>query len=965
MTDIFHAGSAQATTDKAQRAIKAFRSLQPTLTAYARMLSRNPSLRVELSATSNGHTDGKKIYYRPPIALGDNEQHVRSHCDKRDETKQLLCKACAVREDVLVTIYHEIAHICFESMTTVDEYALAKALKKAVEAHGEGYGKLLADRIEQTPIWQRDQYIKLARLVSPFMPLIVNALEDARVNNRLYEARQGTRVMFESMIYRVLTEGVEQVNPETGLPEFIKWNQYPLNPQVIVACLVIAQGYSLEGAFAPQVEIAVNDVVVRRILKTVKTARSVQAIYGISFDLLIRLRELGFCHSDMDPKEPEPEPEREPEDEPEDAEADEDQEGEPEGSSESDGGADEEESDGAPAEADDDGSDDSTSEAVDAGADSEDAGGDEDAQPDAGTGEVGDEASGEAEDQHANGAGDASEATSRQSEVAPEGDQSEEGDGDGNRDSERGESDEDRSESQPDSSDDGGQAADEGEHPDSGASGEGEAKPGSADDGDEVGGDADGDIPDSAGDSTSVGDEGGEDLDDTPSHGEAGGDADSEGSAGGDTEGADGGAQGTHGGTDGLDGDDAGSSVGSDSDAEEPSGVDGQGSDLPAEGVQPDDEVEGDAGEVDPFESGADDGTGGVSIIEDESNDDIPFGSEKDVEAILHQWEGHETPDEIREEANAEEIKALESAITQGMYFETPSRNITGVREHKWGEGLHPNQYRNAWNYPGFDADDQRYYGITGDFDPEERALGPALLRMRVAFSNNQRGSERRHLKSGKVNSRVLGRRAHLGDERLFQKRSLPGKRDYFVLIGMDVSASTAGSNLLLEKQAVMAQANLLNRLGVEFAIYAHSCGWTDRDDGRGGGVSLDIYHVKDANEPFNEATRDRIRSLGPDSGNIDGHTLEFYRKVLDRSTATDRIIMYYTDGKMPAENHNEELEVLQREIKTCKRKGYTLMGVGIRTDSPVRHGLDTVQIDTHEDVVKVVKHLEKRLTSK
>lgn len=90
--------------------------------------------------------------------------------------------------------------------------------------------------------------------------------------------------------------------------------------------------------------------------------------------------------------------------------------------------------------------------------------------------------------------------------------------------------------------------------------------------------------------------------------------------------------------------------------------------------------------------------------------------------------------------------------------------------------------------------------------------------------------------------------------------------------------------------------------------------------------------------------------------------TVEYYRKILDHRPETDKVILYYTDGKMPAENHDEELDILQREIRICRQKGYTLLGVGIRTDSPVRHGLDTVQVDGDEDIVKVVRHLEKRL---
>ena len=64
----------------------------------------------------------------------------------------------------------------------------------------------------------------------------------------------------------------------------------------------------------------------------------------------------------------------------------------------------------------------------------------------------------------------------------------------------------------------------------------------------------------------------------------------------------------------------------------------------------------------------------------------------------------------------------------------------------------------------------------------------------------------------------------------------------------------------------------------------------------------------------------------------------------------------------MPAANYDEELEILTREINICRRKKYTLLGVGIRTDSPRKHGLDTVQVNDDADLKAVVMHLEKRL---
>jgi hypothetical protein len=121
---------------------------------------------------------------------------------------------------------------------------------------------------------------------------------------------------------------------------------------------------------------------------------------------------------------------------------------------------------------------------------------------------------------------------------------------------------------------------------------------------------------------------------------------------------------------------------------------------------------------------------------------------------------------------------------------------------------------------------------------------------------------------------------------------------------------------------------------------------------------------VKAPGEPWNNTTRTRLTELGPDSCNLDGHTLEFYRKILDERRETDRVIQYYTDGQMPLENYEEELAVLQHNIKICRDRGYHLMAVGCNTDSPQAHGFDTVRIDDVEDVSKVVQHLGRRLQS-
>jgi nitric oxide reductase activation protein len=266
-------------------------------------------------------------------------------------------------------------------------------------------------------------------------------------------------------------------------------------------------------------------------------------------------------------------------------------------------------------------------------------------------------------------------------------------------------------------------------------------------------------------------------------------------------------------------------------------------------------------------------------------------------------------------------------------------------------------------NYFGFNSSKS---GQDGDFTPSESLMGPALLKTRRAFTDNARGGIEINLKAGKVDSRVLGRRVGTGDPRLFHRRTRPGKRSYFVLIMMDISGSTAGQNILIMKQAVMAQATLLQRAGVPFAIYAqsgqvHSIRRIDNSHE----LDLEIYIIKEAHQPWDKNTQEALTTIGPDAANLDGHALEYARKRVEEVQATDRIILYYSDGKMPAENHDEELEILQREIRYCRHRSITLLGVGIRTDSPARHGLETVQLDTIADTGKVVDQLKKYLVRK
>lgn len=350
-----------------------------------------------------------------------------------------------------------------------------------------------------------------------------------------------------------------------------------------------------------------------------------------------------------------------------------------------------------------------------------------------------------------------------------------------------------------------------------------------------------------------------------------------------------------------------------------------------------DDEALGEVGE------GTLDPTAGSDSLERPPAD--RFGDSDSAQEALEEFLGHDEDiaplkGQRTDAPTRGEEQAIDDVVNTFEYFERPSRAVKGVKENKTPESFPANRGRDLSQHA------------------PESILGPALLVLRRALEENKRSKMDRNRKSGRVNSRVLGRRAWNDDDRLFQRKSIPAKRDYAVLIGIDVSGSTqrqiGGGNTVcdLAVRAAYAQAELCSRLGIKFAVYAHS----------GSGGIMEIFEVKAFEEPWGPKQKDKMGRVRSRHQNLDGHTLEFYRKKIERIQTTDRVIMYYSDGAMPAENYDEELSILKREIKYCAKKDITLMAVGVLTDAPEDHGLDTARLDSMKDISKVVKHLGDRI---
>lgn len=750
--------------ERARESVRKFRFMLPALNAYAKAVTKNNSIRVEMFAGAPC-TDGKTIYMRPPIELGDELTHDRVLCEKRDDDGVLVCAACRSRENVDITVRHEIAHICFDSFAELTEEEKLELLGLALDEAGAADGSKRAAKIKaRLDLMKPETYVEANAAISPFLPGIFNGLEDARVNISMYKARPGTYKMFRAQATEVFQEGLDR-----GDGTWVAWRDLPQNAQVVVGLYAKASGLDYKDWFDDEVVEVLNTPEITRYMTTVQNAKSARTIYKVGFPVLEALREHGFCVSDED------------------------------------------------------------------------------------------------EDEEVTGGGDS----------GCEGEPTDEG---GSSDGRTGGSD---------------------------SSDEGDGASSKDDDGSESGKSGDSRKADAETDDKAPGGNDGEDGPDGPSRDDECR-AETYEEAPGEGDGSDG---------DGEEGDDDG-----------------------------DDAAEG---------SGDADG-------------DSDRGDAADVERALEAFGGHNDfgtprpgggvgPLAEHEVPATNEQREIDRAIVQGEFFDAPTRTVFGVNIWKDGDPAAP-----GW--------EPHSYADQSVEEAPESVLSPALQSMRVVFSDNRKARFERNLKAGRISARTLGRRVVVNDPRIFQKKREPGAKDYFVCIGMDISGSTCSNGRIqLTKAAAYAQAELLHRAGIHFAVYAH----TGTRHGRGVGgysayssstVDVDIHVIKDPKEKWNAETKARLAALYSAQANLDGHSMEFYRKVCDREKATDKIILYYTDGQMPAENYNDELEVLQREIRDAPRRGIKIVGIGIQNEDPIEHGLDTIRIDRLEDVPVVVRALKERL---
>lgn len=859
--------------ERAFRAVARFRKdVLPILRAYAQALTKNPTVVVDITKNV-ACTDGKKIWVTVPIKLGDRLDHRKGQCGQRNEHLMLTCEACRVFEESLILTCHEIAHIAYGSFAEVSPYEVKRAIRAAYnDADLATRAGKIADKLNRVDFYSPN-YKALANVVSPYLGMLVNAVEDARVNTEMYKARPGTYKMFKARAVSVRTS----LERHDGTP--MVWNELDDNTQAFAVVLdLLMKNRMPAGTYKPEIDALYANPQLIRMAMSVDRIRSAQGSFPLAISLFEYMRTLGFFKRSDDPEDdpPPPPPPVEPEERPSL-----DKEPRP---NDDDDSADEESEDASDDDSEDEPADDSD--------------GSEDESDD------------QLEDESDDESSDDAEAEPSDSDDTDDLDSDADGDEDESDDDDAG--DDDGGGEQDDDADSAGDNAEE--EPEQGADG----------DSDEEGDDADGSDDDSEGDDDDSGDGSGDDDGDA--------DTDTDDDASGKEEG------------DGSEDDESAADDASD------------GSDESAEGEHDDDgSTDGDGEGAEPTET-------------DEERTERERQALEDARMVFVALSGHTEDGQVEGMAvdPGDEI-ALKLAALQGESFDTPSTEISHVNWSRRTDGDH----LAGMNWAQGDIDEYTWPGRPGpdgesnmDFRVQEEVLAPALNHARAVFAENARGRHERNLRHGKVDVTKLSR-IYRDDDRIFKRKVAPGKRDYFVLVGLDNSGSTTSGKIWPIVRSAYHMAELLNRLGVKFCVYAHngtSAQLTGGDFSNVHMMATQINIIKGPDEPWDLKAQTSLRTLKPSGCNLDGHAFEAYRKIIEQRRETDRILMYYTDGQMPDANFDEELAVLQRELALLKRMNVAVLGVGAGTDSPTAHGLETIRVDQVSDMKLLIKWLEKKL---
>lgn len=267
----------------AKAALAAFKTLCPDLSIFATVLAgRNPEVatgpncRLTVVPGMSTATDGTKIFIRPDARLAGSPTEKEW-------------------SSIKAGLFHEVAHIVFDSFKAVSDADRAEAIKNVTDLMEDSYRR---DAILAALASATGNYKSMSEAWHPAMPMLVNALEDARVEACLFLAKPGTHKHLLASRMEIFDAPKAEIEALIGKA----WIDRDDDSQAIIGAYIVGAGYEAEGRLSPKIVEILNKI--KPTIRRAVDVETVRDVYAQSFAVLSAFQMEGLLRNGDERDEP-------------------------------------------------------------------------------------------------------------------------------------------------------------------------------------------------------------------------------------------------------------------------------------------------------------------------------------------------------------------------------------------------------------------------------------------------------------------------------------------------------------------------------------------------------------------------------------------------------------------------------------------------------------------------------------
>ncbi len=179
-------------------------------------------------------------------------------------------------------------------------------------------------------------------------------------------------------------------------------------------------------------------------------------------------------------------------------------------------------------------------------------------------------------------------------------------------------------------------------------------------------------------------------------------------------------------------------------------------------------------------------------------------------------------------------------------------------------------------------------------------------------------------------------------------------KRDIAVAFLVDMSRSTKGPTIELEKEALIIMSEALNEVGDVFAVFGFS--GDNRDN-------VDFYRIKDFDDPYDQQVKKRISAIADRFENRDGaairHTISKLRMRAERT----KMLILLSDGKPVDKEYSGTYAIEDTRLALKEARHFGIKTFCITVDLTAAEYLPRMYSHSSWTVIDEVSKLPEKIT--